>query len=80
MEKDLVIRSCNQGAFFSNSTWYHNGSNPFFCHSTDTILDFTASVYAYRYNNMIQWRYSPTGPWPTERPPPVSEASANFCG
>jgi len=28
----------------------------------------------------IQWRYSPTGPWPTERPPPVSEASANFCG
>ena len=38
------------------------------------------------YKNMefvvfvIQWRYSPTGPWPTERPPPVSEASANFCG
>jgi hypothetical protein len=29
---------------------------------------------------IIQWRYSPTGPWPTERPPPVSEASANFCG
>ena len=29
---------------------------------------------------LIQWRYSPTGPWPTERPPPVSEASANFCG
>jgi hypothetical protein len=28
----------------------------------------------------IQWRYSPTGLWPTERPPPVSEASANFCG
>ena len=28
----------------------------------------------------IQWRYSPTGPWPTERPPQVSEASANFCG
>jgi hypothetical protein len=28
----------------------------------------------------IQWRYSPTGPWPTERPPPVSKASANFCG
>ena len=25
-----------------------------------------------------QWRYSPTGLWPTERPPPVSEASANF--
>ena len=29
---------------------------------------------------LIQWRYSPTGLWPTERPPPVSEASANFCG
>ena len=29
---------------------------------------------------IIQWRYSPRGPWPTERPPPVSEASANFCG
>ena len=29
---------------------------------------------------IIQWCYSPTGPWPTERPPPVSEASANFCG
>jgi len=29
---------------------------------------------------IIQWRYSPTGLWPTERPPPVSEASANFCG
>ena len=28
----------------------------------------------------IQWRYSPTGLWPTEQPPPVSEASANFCG
>ena len=28
----------------------------------------------------IQWRYSPTGPWPTERPPQVSEASANFYG
>jgi hypothetical protein len=28
----------------------------------------------------IQWHYSPTGLWPTERPPPVSEASANFCG
>ena len=30
--------------------------------------------------NTIQWRYSPVGLWPTERPPPVSEASANFCG
>ena len=30
--------------------------------------------------SIIQWRYSPTGLWPTERPPPVSEASANFCG
>jgi hypothetical protein len=30
--------------------------------------------------NKIQWRYSPTGPWPTEWPPPVNEASANFCG
>ena len=29
-------------------------------------------------NNLIQWCYSPTGLWPTERPPPVSEASANF--
>jgi len=29
---------------------------------------------------VIQWRYSPTGLWPTERPPPVSEASANFYG
>ena len=28
----------------------------------------------------LQWRYSPTGLWPPERPPPVSEASANFCG
>jgi len=28
----------------------------------------------------IQWHYSPTGPWPTEQLPPVSEASANFCG
>ena len=26
------------------------------------------------------WRYSPTDSWPTERPPPVSEAIANFCG
>ena len=31
-------------------------------------------------NTVIQWCYSPTGLWPTERPPPVSEASANFCG
>jgi len=30
--------------------------------------------------DLIQWRYSPRGPWPTERPPLVSEASANFCG
>jgi len=22
---------------------------------------------------VIQWRYSPTGLWPTERPPPVSD-------
>ena len=35
------------------------------------------NAYLYIY---IQWRYSPRGPWPTERPPPVSEASANFCG
>ena len=28
----------------------------------------------------IQWRYIPTGLWPTERPPPVSETNANFCG
>ena len=34
----------------------------------------------YIYSTNIQWRYSPTGSWPTERPPPVSEASANFCG
>ena len=27
---------------------------------------------------IIQWRYSPTGLWPTERPPPVGEASADF--
>ena len=33
-----------------------------------------------RFTSFIQWRYSPTGSWPTERPPPVSEASANFCG
>jgi hypothetical protein len=32
------------------------------------------------FHILIQWRYSPTGLWPTERPPPVSEASANFCG
>jgi hypothetical protein len=31
------------------------------------------------HTSVIQWRYSPTGLWPTERPPPVSEASANFC-
>ena len=34
----------------------------------------------YKKGNKIQWRYSPTGPWPTERPASVSEASANFCG
>ena len=31
-------------------------------------------------SHFFQWRYSPTGLWPTERPPPVNEASANFCG
>ena len=38
-----------------------------------------SSLYS-PYFIFIQWRYSPTGLWPTERPPPVSEASANFCG
>ena len=36
------------------------------------------SVAVVKCDNSIQWRYSPTGLWPTERPPPVSEASANF--
>ena len=39
-----------------------------------------ALLYPHSLNLLIQWRYSPTGLWPTERPPPVSEASANFCG
>jgi len=32
------------------------------------------------YYNYIFFSSGATGLWPTERPPPVSEASANFCG
>jgi len=47
-----------------------------------TLLDVTSPPRKTPFISIhpsIQWRYSPTGPWPTERPPPVSEASANFC-
>ena len=50
----------------------------FFNFSTTCILNVNNT--GTKYVPLIQWRYSPTGPWPTERPPPVSEASANFCG
>ena len=46
--------------------------------SVAATLQLVHSFLTFKKN--IQWRYSPTGLWPTERPPSVSEASANFCG
>jgi len=48
-------------------------SDPLSAHKL--VLSQSPSAY-----NPVQWCYSPTGSWPKERPPPVSEASANFCG
>ena len=45
---------------------------------SNTLYDYVIIINTY-VSLMFQWRYSPTGPWPTERPPPVSEASANIC-
>ena len=46
-------------------------------HRTISLIAHTAKIVAKILR--IQWRYSPIGLWPTERPPPVREASANFC-
>jgi hypothetical protein len=43
----------------------------------DRIIE---QVTEFKYLNNNPWRNNPWGSRPTERPPPVSEASANFDG
>ena len=47
------------------------------------LLPFPCAVFFLNISCLldygVQWRYSPTGSWPTERPPPVSEVVPTFA-